>query len=233
MAKKKILKNKKTPYLNPLANLECKNHWDFRDAVGLICQRPNLMDHEFYYGENDYSKTYGAFKTVWDLIIEALIEEKIKLVSGKLKGLSVNPLIDTPKEVLILDRDSFLLWYSQNKDKIKQYLSCGNLSIRYEEFLGILVKENIQINSKNRGPHPDTEKAKWKRLHEDYVAAVVKMLDKKPRLKWPSFRDASNLKNLIRNSTITPDESTLQRKWIDEARQLAKVKRTPDAPEKK
>jgi len=83
MAKKKILKNKKTPYLNPLANLECKNHWDFRDAVGLICQRPNLMDHEFYYGENDYSKTYGAFKTVWDLIIEALIEEKIKLVSGK------------------------------------------------------------------------------------------------------------------------------------------------------
>ena len=128
MAKKKILKNKKTPYLNPLANLECKNHWDFRDAVGLICQRPNRLDYEFYYGENDYSKTYGAFKTVWDLIIEALIEKKIKLVSGKLKGLSVNPLIDTPKEALILDRDSFLLWYSQNKDKIKQYLSCGNIS---------------------------------------------------------------------------------------------------------
>ena len=80
MTKKKILKNKKTPYLNPLANLECKNHWDFRDAVGLICQRPNRLDYEFYYGENDYSKTYGAFKTVWDLIIDALIEKKIKLV---------------------------------------------------------------------------------------------------------------------------------------------------------
>jgi len=230
MAKKKILKNKKTPYLNPLANLECKNHWDFRDAVGLICQRPNLMDHEFYYGENDYSKTYGAFKTVWDLIIEALIEKKIKLVSGKLKGLSVNPLIDTPKEALILDRDSFLLWYSQNKDKIKQYLSCGNLSIRYEEFLGILAKENVQINSKNRDPHPDTEKAKMKRLHEDYVNAAVKMLDKTPRLKWPSFRDASNLKTLIRDSGLSPEESTLQRKWIDEARQLAKVKGTPSSP---
>ena len=233
MTKKKILKNKKTPYLNPLANLECKNHWDFRDAVGLICQRPDQFDNAFYYGENDYSKTYGAFKTVWDLIIDALIEKKIKLVSGKLKGLSVNPLIDTPKEALILDRDSFLLWYSQNKDKIKQYLSCGNLSIRYEEFLGILVKENIQINSKNRGPHPDTEKAKWKRLHEDYVAAVVKMLDKKPRLKWPSFRDASNLKNLIRNSTITPEESTLQRNWAPEARRLARVKGTPGASKKK
>jgi len=230
MTKKKILKNKKTPYLNPLANLECKNHWDFRDAVGLICQRPNRLDYEFYYGENDYSKTYGAFKTVWDLIIDALIEKKIKLVSGKLKGLSVNPLIDTPKEALILDRDSFLLWYSQNKDKIKQYLSCGNLSIRYEEFLDILAKENVQINSKNRDPHPDTEKAKMKRLHEDYVNAAVKMLDKTPRLKWPSFRDASNLKTLIRDSGLSPEESTLQRKWIDEARQLAKVKGTPSSP---
>ena len=230
MTKKKILKNKKTPYLNPLANLECKNHWDFRDAVGLICQRPNRLDYEFYYGENDYSKTYGAFKTVWDLIIDALIEKKIKLVSGKLKGLSVNPLIDNPKETLILDRDSFLLWYSQNKDKIKQYLSCGNLSIRYEEFLGILVKENVQINPSNRSPHPGTDKAKLKRLHEDYVAAVVKMLDKKPRLKWPSFRDASNLKTLIRDSGLSPEESTLQRKWIDEARQLAKVKGTPSSP---
>ena len=230
MAKKKILKNKKTPYLNPLANLECKNHWDFRDAVGLICQRPNRLDYEFYYGENDYSKTYGAFKTVWDLIIDALIEKKIKLVSGKLKGLSVNPLIDTPKEALILDRDSFLLWYSQNKDKIKQYLSCGNLSIRYEEFLDILAKENVQINSKNRDPHPDTEKAKMKRLHEDYVNAAVKMLDKTPRLKWPSFRDASNLKTLIRDSGLSPEESTLQRKWIDEARQLTKVKGTPSSP---
>jgi len=230
MAKKKMLKNKKTPYLNPLANLECKNHWDFRDAVGLICQRPDQFDNAFYYGENDYSKTYGAFKTVWDLIIDALIEKKIKLVSGKLKGLSVNPLIDTPKEALILDRDSFLLWYSQNKDKIKQYLSCGNLSIRYEEFLDILAKENVQINSKNRDPHPDTEKAKMKRLHEDYVNAAVKMLDKTPRLKWPSFRDASNLKTLIRDSGLSPEESTLQRKWIDEARQLAKVKGTPSSP---
>ena len=233
MAKKKILKNKKTPYLSPLANLECNNHWDFRDAVGLICQCPSPMDYAFVSGENDFSKTYGAFKTVWDIIKEALIEKKIQLVSGKLKGLSVNPLIDTPKEALILDRDSFLLWYSQNKDRIKQYLSHGNLSIHYEEFLDRLAKENVQIKSPNRSPHPGTDKAKWKRLHEDYVAAVVKMLDKKPRLKWPSFRDASNLKNLIRNSTITPDESTLQRKWIDEARQLAKVKRTPDAPEKK
>ena len=230
MAKKKILKNKKTPYLNPLANLECKNHWDFRDAVGLICQRPNQFDNAFYFGGNDFTKTYGAFKTVWDIIKEALIEKKIKLVSGKLKGLSVNPLIDTPKEALILDRDSFLLWYSQNKDKIKQYLSCGNLSIRYEEFLDILAKENVQINSKNRDPHPDTEKAKMKRLHEDYVNAAVKMLDKTPRLKWPSFRDASNLKTLIRDSGLSPEESTLQRKWIDEARQLAKVKGTPSSP---
>ena len=233
MTKKKILKSKKTHYLNPLANLECKNHWDFRDAVGLICKRPNQFDNAFYFGENDYSKTYGAFKTVWDLIIEALIEEKIKLVSGKLKGLSVNPLIDTPKEALILDRDSFLLWYSQNKDKIKQYLSCGNLSIRYEEFLDILAKENVQINSKNRDPHPDTEKAKMKRLHEDYVNAAAKMLDKTPRLKWPSFRDASNLQTLIRDSDLSPKESTLQRRWIPEARRLAKVKGTPGVPKKK
>ena len=233
MAKKKMHKNKKTPYLNPLANLECKNHWDFRDAVGLICQCPSPMDYAFVSGENDFSKTYGAFKTVWDIIKEALIEKKIQLVSGKLKGLSVNPLIDTPKEALILDRDSFLLWYSQNKDKIKQYLSCGNLSIRYEEFLDILAKENVQINSPNRSPHPGTDKAKWKRLHEDYVAAVVKMLDKKPRLKWPSFRDASNLKNLIRNSTITPDESTLQRNWLPKARQMANVIGKPGASKKK
>ena len=233
MAKKKILKNKKTPYLNPLANLECKNHWDFRDAVGLICKRPNQFDNAFYFGENDYSKTYGAFKTVWDLIIEALIEEKIKLVSGKLKGLSVNPLIDTPKEALILDRDSFLLWYSQNKDKIKQYLSYGNLSILYEEFLDRLAKENVQINSPNRSPHPGTDKAKLKRLHEDYVAAVVKMLDKNPYLKWPDFKDSSNLKNLIRNSGLSPKESTLQRSWIPEARRLAKVKGTPGVPKKK
>ena len=57
MTKKKILKNKKTPYLNPLANLECKNHWDFRDAVGLICQCLSPMDYAFVSGENDFSKT--------------------------------------------------------------------------------------------------------------------------------------------------------------------------------
>ena len=85
----------------------------------------------------------------------------------------------------------------------------------------------------HKSPHPGTDKAKMNRLHEDYVAAVVKMLDKKPRLKWPSFRDASNLKNLIRNSTITPDESTLQRNWVPEARRLAKVKGTPGASKKK
>ena len=225
MTKKKILKNKKTPYLNTLASLECKNHWGFRDAVGLICQRPNLMDHEFYYGEKDYSKTSGAFKTVENIIKKALIEKQIRLISGNLKSVSV--------ATLILDRDSFLLWYSQNKDKIKQYLSYGNLSIRYEEFLDILAKENVQINSKNRSPNPATDKAKMKRLHEDYVNAVVKMLSKNSRLRWPSFRDASNLKTLIRDSGLSPEESTLQRKWIPEARQLAKVKGTPGAPEKK
>ena len=233
MAKKKILKNKKTPYLNPLANLECKNHWDFRDAVGLICQRPDQFDNAFYYGENDYSKTYGAFKTVWDLIIDALIEKKIKLVSGKLKGLSVNPLIDTPKEALILDRDSFLLWYSQNKDRIKQYLTYAGLSIFNEEFLDRLVKENVQIKSPNRSPHPNTKKAKMNRLREDYVDAVVKMLDKNPYLKWPDFKEAPNLKVLIRESGLSPEESTLQRKWIPEARIKTKVTGTCGSPTKK
>jgi len=233
MTKKKILKNKKTPYLNPLANLECKNHWDFRDAVGLICQCPSPMDYAFVSGENDFSKTYGAFKTVWDIIKEALIEKKIQLVSGKLKGLSVNPLIDTPKEALILDRDSFLLWYSQNKDRIKQYLSYGNLSIHYEEFLDRLAKENVQINSPKRSPHPGTDKAKKNRLREDYISAAKKMLIKNPSLKWPDFKVSSNLKNLIRNSGLSPKESTLQRNWIPEARRLAKVKGTPGAPKKK
>jgi len=225
MAKKKIVKNKKTLYLNPLANLECKNHWDFRDAIGLICQRPNLMDHEFYYGEKDYSKTSGAFKTVENIIKKALIEKQIRLISGNLKSVSV--------ATLILDRDSFLLWYSQNKDKIKQYLSYGNLSIHYEEFLDRLVKENVQINSKNRSPNPAMDKARMERLHEDYVNAAVKMLIKNPSLKWPDFKKSPNLKNLIRKSGLSPFESTLQRKWIPEARQLAKVKGTPGSPKKK
>ena len=232
MAKKKILKSKKTPYSNPLANLECKNHWNFRDAVGLICQCPNLMDYEFYYGKKDFNKTYGAFKTVWNIIKEALIEKKIHLVSGKLKGLSVNPLIDTPKEPLILDRDSFLLWYSQNKDRIKQYLSYGNLSIHYEDFLDRLAKENVQINPPNRSPHPATDKAKKNRLREDYVSAAKKMLIKNPDLKWPDFKDSPNLKNLLRDSGLSPKKSTLQRKWIPEARQLANVVGKPGASKK-
>jgi len=233
MAKKKIVKHKKTPYLIPLANLECNNHWDFRDAVGLICQRPDQFDNAFYFGENDFTKTYGAFKTVWNLTIEALNKKNIQLISGKLKGLSVNPLIDTPKEALILDRDSFLLWYSQNKDRIKQYLSYGDLSIHYEEFLDRLVKENVQINPSNRSPHPDTDKAIFNRLHEDYVDAVVKMLDKNPYLKWPDFKEAPNLKVLIRESGLSPKESTLQRKWIPEARTKVKVTGAPGAPKKK
>ena len=233
MAKKKMLKNKKTHYLNPLANLECKNHWDFRDAVGLICQRPNQFDNAFYFGGSDFTKTYGAFKTVWNIIKEALIEKKIKLVSGKLKGLSVNPLIDTPKEALILDRDSFLLWYSQNKDRIKQYLSYGNLSIHYEKFLDRLAKENVQIKSPNRSPHPGTDKAKLNRLREDYVFAVEKMLNKNPDLKWPDLKDSSNLKNLIRNSGLSPLESTLQRNWLPKARQMANVIGKPGASKKK
>tara|TARA_A100001037_G_scaffold305395_1_gene345443 strand:- start:1671 stop:2372 length:702 start_codon:yes stop_codon:yes gene_type:complete len=233
MAKKKIVKHKKTPYLIPLANLECNNHWDFRDAVGLIRQRPDQFDNAFYLGGNDFTKTYGAFKTVWEIIKEALVEKKIQLVSGKLKGTSVNPLIDTPKEALILDRDSFLLWYSQNKDRIKQYLSYGDLSIHYEEFLDRLVKENVQINPPNRSPHPDTDKAIFNRLHEDYVDAVVKMLDKNPYLKWPDFKEAPNLKVLIRESGLSPKESTLQRKWIPEARTKVKVTGAPGAPKKK
>ena len=170
---------------------------------------------------------------MWDLIIDALIEKKIKLVSGKLKGLSVNPLIDTPKEALILDRDSFLLWYSQNKDRIKQYLTYASLSILHEEFLDRLVKENVQINPPNRSPHPDKKKAIFNRLHEDYVDAVVKMLDKNPYLKWPDFKEAPNLKVLIRESGLSPKESTLQKNWIPEARRLAKVKGTSGAPKKK
>ena len=233
MANKKIVKNKKTPYLSPLANLECNNHWDFRDAVGLICQRPGQFDNAFYFGENDFTKTYGAFKTVWEIIKEALVEKKVQLVSGKLKGLSVNPLIDTPKEALILDRDSFLLWYSQNKDRIKQYLNYAGLSIFNEEFLNRLVKENVQIKSPNRSPHPNTKKAKMNRLHEDYVDAVVKMLDKNLYLKWPDFKEAPNLKVLIRESGLSPEESTLQRKWIPEARIKTKVTGTRSSPTKK
>ena len=233
MAKKKIVKHKKTPYLIPLANLECNNHWDFRDAVGLICQRPNQLDYEFYYGKNDYSKTYGAFKTIWDLIIEALKEKKIQLVGGKLKGVSISPLIDTPKEALILDRNSFLLWYSQNKGRVKQYLTYASLSILHEEFLDRLVNENVQINPPNRSPNPDTKKAKMDRLHEDYVSAATKMLIKNPNLKWPDFKDSPNLKTLIRNSRLSPKESTLQRKWIPEARTKVKVTGAPGAPKKK
>ncbi len=85
----------------------------------------------------------------------------------------------------------------------------------------------------HKSPHPGTDKAKMNRLHEDYVAAVVKMLDKNPYLKWPDFKDSSNLKNLIRNSGLSPKESTLQRSWIPEARRLAKVKGTPGVPKKK
>ena len=224
MAKKKIVKNKKTLYLNPLANLECNNHWDFRDAVGLICQRPNQFDNAFYFWGSDFTKTYGAFKTVWDIIKEALVEKKVQLVSGRLKGLSVNPLIDTPKEALILDRDSFLLWYSQNKDRIKQYLTYASLSILHEEFLDRLVKENVQINSPNRSPHPATDKAKKNRLREDYISAVEKMLIKNPNLRWPDFKDSPNLKTLIRDSGLPHKESTLQRNWLSKARTMAKVK---------
>jgi hypothetical protein len=247
MAKKKILKNKKstssnllaeferknhwdfsgqkTPYSNLLANLECKNHWGFRDAVGLICQRPDPRDDAFAIGIYNYSETSGAFKTVENFIKKALIEKQIRLISGNLKSVSV--------ATLILDRDSFLLWYSQNKDKIKQYLSCGNLSIRYEEFLDILAKENVQINSKIRDPHPDTDKAKKNRLREDYISAAAKMLIKNPDLKWPDFKDAPSLKNLIRESGHPQKESTIQRNWIHKARTKAKVTGKPGAPKKK
>jgi hypothetical protein len=84
-----------------------------------------------------------------------------------------------------------------------------------------------------KSPRPGIGRVKMNRLHEDYVSAAKKMLDINSDLKWPDFKDSSKLKNLIRDSGLSPSESTLQRKWIPEARQLAKVKGTPGAPEKK
>jgi hypothetical protein len=85
----------------------------------------------------------------------------------------------------------------------------------------------------HKSPHPGTKKAKMNRLREDYISAVEKMLIKNPNLRWPDFKDSPNLKNLIRESGLPHKESTLQRKWVPEARRLAKVKGTPGAPIKK
>ncbi len=83
-----------------------------------------------------------------------------------------------------------------------------------------------------KSPRPGIGRVKMNRLHEDYVSAAKKMLDINSKLKWPDFKDSPKLKNLIRDSGLSPSESTLQRKWIPEARQLAKVKGTPGAPER-
>jgi hypothetical protein len=84
-----------------------------------------------------------------------------------------------------------------------------------------------------KSPRLGIGRVKMNRLHEDYVSAAKKMLDINSDLKWPDFKDSPKFKNLIRDSGLSPSESTLQRKWIPEARQLAKVKGTPGAPEKK
>jgi hypothetical protein len=84
-----------------------------------------------------------------------------------------------------------------------------------------------------KSPRPGIGRVKMNRLHEDYVSAAKKMLDINSKLKWPDFKDSPKLKNLIRDSGLSPSESTLQRKWVDEARQVAKVKGTPGAPKKK
>ena len=91
------------------------------------------------------------------------------------------------------------------------------------------------VNGKasRNSPHPVTNKAKMNRLRKDYISAAEKMLIKNPNLKWPDFKDSSNLKNLLRESGLPHKESTLQRNWIPKARTKAKVTGKPGAPKKK
>jgi len=221
-----------------IGKLEHSNEWGFGDAFELLCDQTNILANAFDSGRTGFIKVSTALEDVWTTMEDSINKGKIRVRSGKakdesgeLEGLSGGLLLAKNPNIVVLDKKSFLSWYSRDKDKIVQYLSCADLKIHQEEFLDRLAKTEPR-----KTPHPKTNKAKKDRLREDYISSVAKKFKDKPDLQFPDFKNDYGLQKLIRLSSLPedkyPKDSTLQG-WIREARKKAKVKPKRGKPVKK
>ena len=221
-----------------IGKLEHSNEWGFGDAFELLCDQTNILANAFDSGRTGFIKVSTALEDVWTTMEDSINKGKIRVRSGKakdesgeLEGLSGGLLLAKNPNIVVLDKKSFLSWYSRDKDKIVQYLSCADLKIHQEEFLDRLARKEPR-----KTPHPKTNKAKKDRLREDYIASVAKKFKDKPDLQFPDFKNDYGLQKLIRLSSLPedkyPKDSTLQG-WIREARKKAKVKPKRGKPVKK
>jgi hypothetical protein len=212
-----------------IGKLEHSNEWGFGDAFELLCDQTNILANAFDSGRTGFIKVSTALEDVWTTMEDSINKGKIRVRSGKakdesgeLEGLSGGLLLAKNPNIVVLDKKSFLSWYSRDKDKIVQYLSCADLKIHQEEFLDRLARKEPL-----KKPRPITNRAKMDRLREDYMSSTAKKFKDNPNLQFPAFKDDYGLKKLIRGSGLPenkrPKDSTLQR-WVGMARKVSKVK---------
>ena len=186
------------------------------------------LGHTMYpdMSSEDIKKAFPAYETLATGMLNRFHEEPIRST-------------ETFKETRAKLKDAvplhkFCSWFLEEKfsgsmKKISGFVV--NPKVK-KNFINLVLGQSL-VKTKKSDPHPNTNKACLKRLHEDYIAVATEMLKKNPSLKWPTFRDTPRLKILIRKTGLSLKKSTLQRKWIPEARKIAKVIGNPGAPNKK
>ena len=99
------------------------------------------------------------------------------------------------------------------------------------------IEKSATIKKKTKLPaKPDTDKAKEKHLREAYVSKVEKKITKNEKLRNTDLLKDQDLKFLIKDSGLPkkyPAKSTLERKWIPEARKNVNIPAPKGRPPKK
>jgi hypothetical protein len=187
-----------------------------RDLLDLIFKIPL---QKAGYPSPEHERIAKVQSKFLQLILDSLIAGTLTAVNDDWKSIRPGIWFFLGKKEIICN------WISENK--ILDWLNDEGIKVSSE------TVKILNSNEPQRDPHPLTRKARLKRLHENYVAKAVEMFQKNEELKWPFFKDNDSLKTLIRDSKSSPADSTLQKKWIPEARKKANVVGKPGTPKKK
>ena len=160
-------------YLTLLGKLEGSDEWGFGDAFQLIIDYAKHSGQAYSSDKAQWEKVYSPISDVWLAVTDAMCSEDIIIKSGKLEEVEAGPGLTNNSNKVVIDKISFLSWYSKNKNRISQYLSCANLKIEQEVFLDRLAS----IKQPSRGGRP-------KFPYTQQVEQVVKkLLERKPNIQ--------------------------------------------------
>ena len=104
-------------YLTLLGKLEHSDSWGFGDAFELLCDHTKILANAFNSGQPGFLKIDMALRDLWTSMEESISEGKIHVKSGKLIDLSDGLLLTRNPNTVVLDKKSFLSWYSRDKEE--------------------------------------------------------------------------------------------------------------------